>query len=360
MNKIESFEIISVNPQVVKINEQIFYGFYLLEKDDKIINIILLRDNLFGENNNVVSFDGGGNYNMHNTFSKVHTVIPENFECKNFVLCITSLNKCIRLFQDLRWFRRDDFARDNHGNALTNIFSLSKINFIENDLSLSFEIFHSNGSQSNYGRNETIKYEIKYNIKQHKYIISPETFYDGYQKRNTRIPLATNFTEMVSVNYNKDDDIISSYEKIKKENENIMNHLNSIVEFNKIKNDEIESLKIINKKHFESNFIDLNKEIEHLRKENSNIIEIKKENDIMKQTISLQEIKISSCQNTIYDLEKYIKQLENKLEEMNHCCFRCNDKYIKSDKKINCEHKYICNHCTLNICMCPKCNTMYG
>ena len=41
-------------------------------------------------------------------------------------------------------------------------------------------------------------------------------------------------------------------------------------------------------------------------------------------------------------------------------CFRCNDKYVKPDKKINCEHKYICNYCTLNICMCPKCNTEYS
>ena len=157
---------------------------------------------------------------------------------------------------------------------------------------------------------------------------------------------------MVSVIYNKDDDILSSYEKIKKENENIMNHLNSIVEFNKTKNNEIEALKIINKKHFESNFDELNKEIAELKKENNNILKLKNENDIMKQTLLSQE-------NTINEMKKYVKELEDKIEAITHFCFRCNDKYIKSEKKITCEHKYICNYCTLNINECPKCNSMY-
>ena len=342
MNKIESFEIISVNPQVVKINEQLFYGFYLLEKDDKIINIMVVNPKF--EYRDRYGLNSNTNYQYDNLCSK------------NFILCITLLNKCIRLFKEDNWTWTSGYYPENKRYNM----SISNLKFNSIESSVSFIELLSQPSNNNGTKTDTIDYKISYDIKQHKYIISPEAYYNGYNKTISMIPLATNFTEMVSVNYNKDDDILSSYEKIKKENENIMNHLNSIVEFNKIKNDEIESLKIINKKHFESNFIELNKEIEHLRKENSNIIEIKKENDIMKQTISLQEIKINSCQNTISDLEKYIKQLENKLEEMNHCCFRCNDKYIKPYKKINCEHRYICNHCTSNICMCPKCNTMYG
>jgi len=331
ISKIDSFEIVSVNPQVVKINEQMFYGFYLLNRDEKIINIISLKDNLINDIKN-----HSWKYQM-NLFKKYNYL----------VLCITSLGRCIRLFKEFKWY-------GHMGNKGIQFF-ISNLNFNKDSSSVSLKLEHY--EDHSFMSNHNCEYIIQYDIKQHIYNVTEK---QSNQNKILGIPLATNFTEMVSVNYNKDDDILSSYEKIKKENENIMNHLNSIVEFNKIKNDEIESLKIINKKHFESNFIELNKEIEHLRKENSNIIEIKKENDIMKQTISLQEIKINSCQNTIYDLEKYIKQLENKLEEMNHCCFRCNDKYIKPDKKINCEHKYICNHCTLNICMCPKCNTLYG
>ena len=47
-------------------------------------------------------------------------------------------------------------------------------------------------------------------------------------------------------------------------------------------------------------------------------------------------------------------------EEANQYCFRCYDKYVKSAKTINCEHKYICHHCTIILKECPRCNSPYN
>ena len=284
LKKVDSIELISNNPQVIKMNEQLFYGYYLLEEDDKIINTLVVSPKI--------------------------GYMDEHAECqcyflygKTFILCTTLLNKCIRLFREDFWTWTKE---SQHYNIFT---SMSELKFEDVKQSMTFIELLSRHIEDN----KTIDYDISYDEK-HKSIISPET-----------------------------------YEQIKKDNKNIVGHLISIGQFNKIKDDELKTLKIMIKKHYESDFIELNKKMRCL----------KKENEVMKRTISFQEVKINSCQNTISDLEKYITCLGNITREIDYHCFHCDNEYIKPDKKINCEHKYICNYCTLNIKECPKCNTMY-
>ena len=299
IKQFDSYEIISINPQVVKINDIIFYGFYLLNKDEKIINIISVTDNLY-------------------EMSPEEITMFHRFSYKCIILCVTSLNKCIRLFNEFKWNYHNNYTQIN--------FDISHIKFNESDLSVSFDkkIEKCQGSWhiTNY------KYNIKYDVKQNKYITTGVRSYTSISPEpisEIQPPLATNFTAIVSLNYNKDDDIMNSYEKIKSKNDSIVEHLNSIVELNKIKNDEIETLKIINKKHCDQHFKDVIKDNELLKKEN-----------IL--------------------LKHKIDQL---MDELNKFCFRCYDKYIKPTKIIKCEHKYICHICTLKITKCPTCDIPY-
>jgi hypothetical protein len=295
INKIDSFKIISDNPQVIKINEQLFYGYYLLEKDDKIFSTLIV------------------NPKTDNIDEQMYKINPE-CQCfvlysKTFILCTTQLNKCIRLFREDFWTWTNESQHFIH-------MAMPTIKF--DDIKSSLQFIESLSQLSENNENKPIDFDILNDEKQ-KSIISPET-----------------------------------YEKIKKDNKDIVEHLISIGQFNKIKNDEakneLKTLKIMIKEHYESSFIELNKKMRSL----------KKENDVMKRTISLQEVKINSYQNTISDLEKYIIPLGNITKEMDYYCFHCDNIYIESDKKINCKHKYICNYCTLDIGMCPKCNTIYG
>ena len=292
LKKVNSVEVISNNPQVIKVDEHLFYGYYFLEKDDKIANTLVTSPRI-------------GHMNEQTSNS--------NTECqcyflytKPFILCTTLLNKCIRLFREDFWTWTKE---SQHYNMYT---TMTDIGFENVKHSMTFVESLSRRIENNV--NKTIDYDILYDEKQ-KAIISPET-----------------------------------YEQIKKDNKHIIDHLLSIGQFNKIKDDELKTLKIMIKEHYESKFIELNKKMRSL----------KRENDDMKRTISFQEVKINSCQNTISDLEKYIIQLGNITKEMDYYCFHCDNIYIESDKKINCKHKYICNYCTLDIGMCPKCNTMYS
>ena len=229
---------------------------------------------------------------------------------KTFILCTTLSNKCIRLF------REDFWTWTNESQHYNMYIAMPKIKF--DDIKASLQFVESLTHISEDNKNKPIDFDVLYDENQ-KSIITPEI-----------------------------------YERIKKDNKDIVAHLLSIGQFNKIKNEEtkneLETLKIMIKERYESKFIELNKKMRSL----------KKENDAMKQTISFQEVKINSYQNIISDLEKYIIQLGNTTKEIDYCCFHCDNIYIESDKKINCKHKYICNYCTLDIDMCPKCNTMYG
>ena len=296
INKIESFKIISDNPQVIKINEQLFYGYYLLEKDDKIFSTLIV------------------NPKTDDIDVQMYKINPE-CQClvlysKTFILCTTLSNKCIRLF------REDFWTWTNESQHYNMYIAMPKIKF--DDIKASLQFVESLTHISEDNKNKPIDFDVLYD-KNQKSIITPE-IYERIKKDN------------------------------KKDNKHIIDHLLSIGQFNKIKDDELKTLKNMIKEHYESSFIELNKKMRSL----------KKENDDMKRTISFQEVKINSCQNTISDLEKYIMCLGNITKEMDYYCFHCDNIYIESDKKINCKHKYICNYCTSDIGMCPKCNTMYG
>jgi TPR repeat protein len=114
------------------------------------------------------------------------------------------------------------------------------------------------------------------------------------------------------------------------------------------------------------NKADIYKQLAHIKK---SAIEIK-----LRQTINLDKgdihDKIGKASNMHTQIWKEVKRMhKNKPEDIIEVytvpeiifdyCHRCLDKYIKSSRVINCEHKDICKYCTEIINECQICNAKY-
>ena len=114
------------------------------------------------------------------------------------------------------------------------------------------------------------------------------------------------------------------------------------------------------------NKADIYKQLAHIKK---SAIEIK-----LRQTINLDKgnihDKIGNASNMHIQIWKEVKRMhKNKPEDIIEVytvpeiifdyCHRCLDKYMKSSRVINCEHKDICKYCTEIINECQICNAKY-
>jgi hypothetical protein len=275
---IKSYEIISLNPQVVKINDEIYYGFFLLHSDEKIISIIP-----------EVKFFNKGNH------SGIQTELSEmsNYQThlKNiYICCITSLNNTITLFNKCN-IRMSNLYSDAIQYSINNIIYDGKY-------CLNFNIKSSKYDKwGSYSENLDIDYKVSYCKNDKKYIIM------NASKNGKNIlphcnPIDLILNEPIKMfmcDYNKDDDILNTYSKLKDNNDNIMKQLENITMNTKYNGIELLTLQTLQKKHIPEEIKIYHDKLDTITKQYNKEIKIK---------IKLKEIN-----------QKYYKIIKNILEK---------------------------------------------
>jgi len=341
------YEIISKNPQIIKLiknredkKDDIFIGFSeVIEDDDEIQKIILIQEH------EISNFSSDGLYEKVIIITKKYKYIP--LIDGHMVDKDCNYSKMKGVLGSNYTFENQKLKLTFYGSVKDSNYVESKstrfngillVSFVNNKYNYTLNIKETHSQVGAYYTQDTDKNIIlEYDESIKKYIFTGQ---DRHSSSGHTHHLSFNIEEKYVINSIPlikcvvlgDGDDVDKSDKLKAELSELQNKsdLNDTLIIN---------LKTVNNK--------MSDEIINLK---NNIIKLETENA---------ELNTMNCTKDIF-IDKLEKIIEKMTEEANQYCFRCYDKYIKSTKTINCEHKYICHHCTIILKECPRCNSPYN
>ena len=344
------YEIISKNPQIIKLiknskdkKNDIFIGFSeVIADDDEIQKIILIHEH------EMSNFGRGCRlYEKVIIITRKYKYIPLieghvvdkycNYDGYNGLLRWDYTFENLKLdFRFSGWVNQK-YAYNGNIDTISGKLSISFTNHNYNyDLDKERKTPHTGyGNGTKYYK----KYVCRYDESTKKYIFTEQGWNsDGWNPHDS--PPSVNIEKknmidiipLIKCVVLGDGDDVDKSDKLKAELSELQNKSDL--------NDRlIINLKTVNNK-MSDEIVNLKNHITKLETENAELNKMNDTKDIF--------------------IDKLEKIIEKMTEEANQYCFRCYDKYVKSAKTINCEHKYICHHCTIILKECPKCNSPYN